>query len=62
MIYVSGCGNVMFHFGSNKLWKTVPTFGYMWKYTLLQIFWPKKYDITVSFYFLNIFFSFGTFH
>jgi len=29
MIYVSGCGNVMFHFGSNKLWKTVLTFGYM---------------------------------
>ena len=29
MIYVSGCGNVIFHFGSNKLWKTVPTFGYI---------------------------------
>ena len=34
LIYVSGCGNIIFHFGSNKLWKTVPTFGYTWKYTL----------------------------
>ena len=32
--YVSGCGNIIFHFGSNNLWKTVPTFGYTWKYTL----------------------------
>jgi len=38
MIYVSGCGNVMFHFGSNKLWKTIPTFGYMWKHTLRHLF------------------------
>ena len=25
IVYVSGCGNVIFNFGSNKLWKTVPT-------------------------------------
>ena len=37
LIYVSGCGNVIFHFGSNKLWKTVPTFGYMWKHTLRHL-------------------------
>jgi len=28
-LFEKGRGNVMFHFSSNKLWKTVPTFGYM---------------------------------
>jgi len=31
----------MFHFGSNKLWKTVPTFAYMWKHTLRHIIYGK---------------------